>query len=201
MKGFIVRRLVVGGLLGSAVASTGCYTSWSWRARELYDPCYPERYNAVARDEVVAVFGPQVQNGHILDQTVWNYHFVAGSDELHPGGMDKLKQLIHRRPCPDPTVYLATAQDLNYSATAPEDFVQKRADLDARRVEAVQKYLNAQTAGRNVTWQVVVHDPAEVGLHATPMNRSIGLMQNNFQGVLPGTIMTGGVISGIGGGQ
>jgi hypothetical protein len=67
-------------------------------------------------------FTPQVHNGRILDQTIWNYHFESGSDKLTPGGMDKLDQLVRRRPEPDPRVFLATARDLIYNADKPDEY-------------------------------------------------------------------------------
>src|SRR5258708_39055153 len=98
MNGFITRSLSVAVMAGGLAASGGCLP----RYHDVVDPCYPDRYNYAARQEVVAGFAPQVQNGHILDQTVWNFYFDAGSDKLNPGGMDKLEQLARRRPAPDP---------------------------------------------------------------------------------------------------
>src|SRR5947209_5202561 len=43
--------------------------------RNLVDPCYPQRYEYMARKEVNEAFIPQVQNGHVLDQTIWNWMF------------------------------------------------------------------------------------------------------------------------------
>src|SRR6516225_8236195 len=104
MKGFITKTLKTAcglGLLGM----TGCFGYY-----DLVDPCYPERYNSMARHEVNQAFAPQMQNGHILDQTIWNFKFEEGTDKLTPGGMDHLAYLARRRPCPDPTIYLQTAQ-------------------------------------------------------------------------------------------
>src|SRR5262245_31903311 len=101
MKGFITRGvLVVCGAHGLAVAS-GCLAY-----DDLVDPCWPERYNKMARDEMRASAAPQVQNGHVLDQTVWNYQFEPGTDRLTPGGMDHLTYLVQRRPSPDAQLYL-----------------------------------------------------------------------------------------------
>ena len=86
MKGFITRAagLVAGA---AAVAGGGCYY------RDVVDPCWPERYNYVARQEVNAAFAPQVQNGHVLDQTVWNYDFEEGTDRLTAGGLERVAYL------------------------------------------------------------------------------------------------------------
>src|SRR5437588_11828440 len=107
MKGLIARALAVACLAG--VAAGGCEPY-----RNLVDPCHQERYSYTARREVMDAFAPQVQNGHILDQTVFNYCFEKGSDKLNPMGLDKLHQLTQRRPQPDPTIFLATANDFEY---------------------------------------------------------------------------------------
>ena len=115
---------------------------------------------------------PQVQNGHILDQTLWNFCFEEGSDKLTEGGRDHLNGLVRRRPNPDGRIYLATARDLGYDPANPQKYVDGRRDLDNRRVAAIQAYLGAQTAGRPMAFEVVVHDPMEVGLDGESMNRS-----------------------------
>src|SRR5438046_884319 len=78
-----------GGIGGGALpASANCCSH-----KDLYDRCYPERYNNLAQREVNLAFTPQVQNGHVLDQTVWNHHFEKGTDKLTPGGMAHLQYL------------------------------------------------------------------------------------------------------------
>src|SRR6266446_6374697 len=90
---------------GLAGAAAGCVPY-----RNMVDPCWPQRYNYTARREVVEAFAPQVQNGHVLDQTIWNYHFDEGSDQLNGMGLAKLDYMVRRRPAPDPSIYLATAR-------------------------------------------------------------------------------------------
>jgi hypothetical protein len=195
MNGFIKRKLVAAVVLaGGLSAAGGCYTY-----HDLVDPCYPDRYNYAARQEVYASFGPQAENGHILDQTVWNYHFEydeknrIGTDRLTPGGMEHLAYLARRRPCPDTKIYLQTAQDILYDPAFPEKFAEARSDLDSRRIQAIQKYLTAQTAGRPLAFEVCVHDPAEVGMSAVPMNVSILQMYSTSRGALPLTSGAGAV--------
>ncbi len=179
MNGFMVRLSALcvagGGLLGIG----GCVTY-----RDLVDPCYPQRYEYAARQEVKASFGPQVNNGHILDQTVWNYDFDAGTATLNGSGRDHLVYLARRRPCPDGTIYLQVAHDIPYDPAAPEHYAEARNNLDAKRMQAILDFLNAQTAGRNVSFTVVRHDPAEVGLSAVSMNLSVRNNQNASQGTL-----------------
>jgi uncharacterized membrane protein YgcG len=166
----------------------------------LYDPCYPQRYEHMSREEVNDLIAPQVQNGHVLDQTVWNYHFEAGSDKLTAGGLEHLAYLARRRPTADTVVYLQAAQDISYDPSNPDRFSQARVDLDGQRIAAIQKYLNAQTSGRHLDFQVVVHDPAEVGIAGIPAATSVQKMYNGAQGVLTGSGSAGGGSSSGGGG-
>jgi hypothetical protein len=181
MNGFIAKTVTVVGLAGISLVGAGCYTY-----DDLVDPCYPERYEFAARQEVKAAFAPQVGNGHILDQTVWNYHFETGTAVLTQGGRDHLAYLARRRPCPDTCIYLQVAQDIPYDAAAPEKFTAARIELDGKRIQAVEDYLNAQTAGRNLVFTVTRHDPAMVDQSAVEMGISIRLMQTSSQGSLRG---------------
>lgn len=172
MKGIITRSLTGAAALGG-LAAGGCHGEG-----KCIDNCYPERYVHMARQEVVAAFAPQVQNGEILSQTVWNYCFEPGRDELTTGGRDYLDGLARRRPSPNPRVYLATARDISYDPANPDRYTEVRRDLDDRRATAVQKYLTAQTAGRPMAFEIVVHDPAQPEQHAHTVNRSVLLNQN-----------------------
>jgi hypothetical protein len=191
MKGLIAKTLKTAcglGLLGM----TGCFGYY-----DLVDPCYPARYNSMARHEVYDAFAPQVSNGHILDQTIWDYFFEYGTDKLTPGGLDHLAYLARRRPCPDPTVYLQTAQDIPYDPAYPEKFTEARCELDTKRVQAIQKFLTAVTCGEK-PFHVVVHNPGEVGMSAIPMNLAIRSMYSGSTGLLGGG--AGGAAAGATGG-
>jgi hypothetical protein len=195
MKGFAARTLAAACLIGGLALNAGCVHKYA----DVVDPCYPKRYSAVARAEVVGAFCPQVQNGHVLDQTIWNWHFVTGSDELHAGGRDRLDYLSRRRPCPDPRIFLQTARDIGYDPADPEKFADARRDLDTRRVLAIQRYLAAQTAGRPMSFEVVVHDPAPVGVPADSVLFSV----RQFTSAARGSITVGGagfLAGGAGGG-
>jgi len=160
MKG-LIRKAAAALCCLAGVGGLGCYTY-----RDLVDPCYPERYNYQARQEVIASYTPQEQNGHVLDQTVWNTYFEAGTDRLTGGGLERLAYLARRRPQPDPVVYLQAAQDVSYDQAKPDEMADRRQELDAKRVVAVQRFLNAQTGGRRGEFQVLIHDPAEVNVPA-----------------------------------
>ncbi len=201
MKGFI--RHAGLGLCWTAVllGGFGCY-----RYRDLIDPCWPDRYNYMARRELKAAFQPQVFNGHVLDQTVWNWFFEPGSDQMTAGGLSKLAYLARRRPHPDPLVFLQTAQDVAYDSAAPDKLAETRADLDARRVQAIQKFLVAQTGG-SCQFKVEIHDPAEPYLPSPAMYNQYNLMVNTrfYGGIVTsgsgGMGMGGGGMGGMGGGM
>jgi len=152
MNKFLARTLATTGL--AATVLTGCE-----RYRNAVDPCWPERYNFTARKEVVDAFAPQVQNGHVLDQTIWNYMFNTGTDELNGVGTAKLDYIVRSRPAPDPNIFVQTAQDVYYDPNQPDKLAESRRDLDQRRVAAIQRYLNAQTVGRPMYFEFAVHDP------------------------------------------
>ncbi|MCI0404098.1 MAG: hypothetical protein L0212_11355 [Acidobacteria bacterium] len=160
MNGFIKRAVRAACVTGALAATQGCHHYY-----DVVDPCWPERYRFQAAQSVHGFTGTQAHNGHVLDQTMWNYHFEASTERLTPGGMDHLNYLARRRPHPDPMVYLQTAYDiLPYDAGAPEKLSENRTALDAKRIQAVKAYLGAQTSGRGLSFEVTVHDPAEVGL-------------------------------------
>jgi hypothetical protein len=178
MNGFRNGRTLLAGLCGLAVAALGgCYGY-----HDLVDPCYPARYDAMSHAELNAAIAPQVHNGHVLDQTVWNFYFDAGTDRLNAAGLEKLSYLGRRRPAPDTTIWLQTAEDVVYDPAAPNKLVEARTELDNKRRESVIKYLNAETAGRGVTFNVVVHDPADAGFAARPLGASVTTMYSKFGG-------------------
>jgi hypothetical protein len=165
MKRFKAKMLsaafVAGGLMTAGCASTA--------DTQLHgDPCWPDRYANESRAAVVASFQPQVENGHILDQTIWNMHFEFGSEKLNGAGMDKLDQLARKRPHPDARLYMQTARDIAYDAEKSGDYANKRVELDSKRVASIQKYLKASLTGREGTFDVQVHDPVYPGIDVNP---------------------------------
>jgi len=193
MKG-IIRKASAALLCAAGVGGLGCVDSY----RDLVDPCYPQRYEAQARQEVAASYAPQIANGHVLDQTVWDYDFEAGTDRLTGGGLEHLAYIARRRPQPDPIVYLQTAQDVAYDPAKPDEMASRRQDLDAKRVVAVQQFLTAQTAGRRGEFEVLVHDPSEVGVPGAWGGTEYGRMISRAVGGLPtgGGSTSGGAAAG-----
>lgn len=184
--------------LGCGVLSIGC--NGGERYRNLVDPCQMERYTSTARQETIAGFAPQVANGHILDQTIWNYHFESGTDKLTPAGLEKLDQIVRRRPEPDTQVFLATARDVTYSPANPEKYPEEQQKLNGKRAVAVQKYLGVQTASRPLNFEVLVHDPSDPSISAVSARTAIVQQRVSYIGSIQGGGSGGGVGGGITGG-
>ena len=193
MKGFIKTGLAIACMAGSV----GCMGGE--RYRNLVDPCQMERYATQARQEVITSFAPQVQNGRILDQTMWNHYFETGTDKLNPSGLSKLDQIVRRRPEPDPRVFIATARDLDYNADTADDYADGRRELDSKRAAAIQKYLAIQTAGRPMAFDMLVHDPAEPGIPGISARAAWASQVSNYSGQL-GTTGGGAAQNSLSGG-
>ena len=181
-------KLLAGAVLaGGAALAAGCHADGD---HHHGDPCWPDRYANEARAATVANFQPQVENGQVLDQTVWNMHFEAGTDKLNGAGMDKLDQIARRRPHPDPRVFIQTARDIAYDPAKPDDYAVKRQELDTRRTAAVQKYLAATLTGRQTAFDIQVHDPAMPGIEGAAPRLVVPTPQSRVGGgaavVVPG---------------
>lgn len=154
--------------------------------KDLYDRCWPQRDSNLSHRAVNRAFTPQVQNGHVLDQTIWNQHFECGTARLNPAGLAQLQQISRRRPEVDRTVYVATSLDLEYDPACPDRYCGARQELDGLRVAAVQKYLVGLNCGRCQDFQVLVHDPADVTLHSNAVSRTVMGMYGQFRGGIGG---------------
>jgi hypothetical protein len=212
----MMRAAAAAAVLFGGVGSAGCAGTGTAGARgeghgpigdcwrNAVDPCYPERYASAARGAVVAPFAQQVQNGTVLNQTVFNYHFVFNSDELTPGGQEKLISLARTRPAPDPKLFIQSARDLP-ATTDPARLADVRADLDARRAATVQKFLAAQPAfGGPVNYEIAVIDAPTPGIAANFAEQayrgSLQQYRGNVSGGGTGVLGTGGGGAGGGGG-
>lgn len=212
MKGFIKHAATGICFSAALIPFVGCY-----HYRELVDPCWPERYNGMARQSVRDISNAQADQGHILDQTVWNWHFKAdektggATDELNAAGIEHLKYISRRLPAPDTQLYLQNAQDIAYDGKAdPQTFVKTRQQLNDRRIAAIQRVMATQTFSGAGNFTVAVHDFAPPGINARPIignqkttniQGAVPKLDNNFQGVLPTTGgASGGAAGGAGGG-
>jgi hypothetical protein len=177
------------GLVGACLTGmVGCFGY-----RDVVDPYYPKRYSVQARNGVRNSVAPQVRNGEILDQTVWNYHFMDDTADLHPMGAEHLKRLARKRPAPCSVIFLQTAQ-LNTAQgdTELKDLGHKRKQLDQKRSEKIMEFMNTYMEGReHEPFQVVIHDPAEVYGNGRVAERIINLRLNTYTGGLTGSNPTG----------
>ncbi len=139
---------------------------------DLVDPCRQERWNSLARHSVSDMTNAQSDKGHILEQTVWNWHFEADpktgvpSDRLNGAGIAVLSRISRTLPCPDFQLFLQNAQDIPYvDGVAPEKLVRARNDLNERRAASIQRFMATQVVvhGGGV-YQVAVHDFAPPSL-------------------------------------
>jgi hypothetical protein len=214
MNGFIAKTVAGLSLAAGLSFAAGCM-----HYREIVDPCWPQRYNAMARSSVREATGAQAFNGHLLDQTVWDNFFVHDkdgkpSDILNDAGIAHLQYLSRRRPVPDLHINLQTAQDIPFIQGPAEKTIAARAELDQRRCVAVQNFLATQLVPRGITApvEVAVFDAAPPGQNAIGVGGSlmsgrdlttIGGVQKlwtNFQGVLTAQTTLGGGGGGSGGG-
>ena len=168
------------------------------RYANYVDPCWPQRYNVETRKEVLAPFAAHVENGRVIEQTLFTYHFEPGTDKLNSAGLEKLDYLARRRPAPDPKVFVQTSRDIGYDATAADKYTAQRAELDGKRIRAVQQYLAASLAGRPMSFDVAVIDPSDVLMNAQGPSNSARAYPLRFQAGLAATGFSTGV--GAGGG-
>jgi hypothetical protein len=182
MNGFIKKSFAV-LCIGGAAAVGGCCSDC--KLCNLYDNCWLERNSYQAAQSVDHTFGAQVNNGHVLDQTLFVYDFETGTDLLTKGGIERLKYLARRRPEPDSKIYLQTAQDVEFDLTVPERYAATRSELDAKRVAAMQKFLQADTAGRGLSFAVTTIDVPTPGIAARPIGVALQKNYAAFQGTLP----------------
>jgi hypothetical protein len=166
--------------------------------RTLVDTCYPERYNAAARDETLDPFRKQVYNGNVMHQTVWNYMFEQGTDKLTAAGYDKLDSLAKVRPYPDAKVYLQTSRDLGVTPENMDKIAAMREDLDGKRAVAVQRYLATQPTFHPTVYEVYIHDPVVPGVDSNFAGSAYRGSQAGYRGGIGGG--SGAVATATGGG-
>jgi hypothetical protein len=115
-----------------------------------------DQYTRAARQVMSTMFVDQAGNGRLFDQTLWNYHFEEGSDELHPSGQAVLDRLVQQWPANPVDIYVQVAHDLPYHPGAPGLYPTEREALTARRVQAVVYYLAATRP--DVPYAIHLHD-------------------------------------------
>ncbi len=180
-------------LLVGAVGCVHCEGSLEDRYRNWVDGAWPYRYNYSARQAVLAPFAQQTVNGQFLHQTLWNWHFEPGSDQLNGAGVEKLNTLVRNLPHMEPRIYLQTARDIAPTAENLARLKELRAELDARRAAAIRRYVAAQPGG-SADIEVFVHDAPPPGMPSRFGVRAFADSENGYQGGIAGF---GGV--GVGG--
>ena len=199
-----IHRIAFAAAATCGLLATGCHSAdrraerpgLGERYRNAVDPSWPERYNHTARQETLAPFQVQAQNGAYLDQTVWNYHFEPATDKLTAAGIERLDYLVRKRGLPEGKVYLQTARDVGYDANAPEKYADTRRDLDQRRAATIHKYLAAQTAAAPMNFEIQVHDPADPSFPAQFLGNAVRGLTSRYGGTQSGQ---GGSGTGTGG--
>jgi hypothetical protein len=119
MKRYL-RVVASAAIMAGGLVSAGCANDCASRGiptledryRNAWDVAWPDRYNYAAREPVTGAFGQQAANGHFLEQTLWNWYFVPGTDKLTAGGLDRLDVICRTTPAADPHLYLQTARDI-----------------------------------------------------------------------------------------
>ena len=158
-------------LVPLSLTFTGCFGY-----RDVVDPYYPKRYSVEARNSVRASLAPQVSNGNVLDQTVWDFHFETGKPELNAMGKDHLKRFARRRPAAQEVIFLQVAQNPDENANNKE--------LNKARSENIKTYMTKISQDKvHPEFQVVLHDPAEVSGSGIEAARIIGGKQSGVSGV------------------
>lgn len=158
-------------LVPLSLTITGCFGY-----RDVVDPYYPKRYNVDARNSVRTALAPQVSNGNVLDQTVWDFHFEMGKPELNAMGKDHLKRLARRRPAAQEVIFLQVAQNLDENANNKE--------LNKVRSENIKAYMTKISQDKvHPEFQVVLHDPAEVSGSGIEAARIINGKQSGVSGI------------------
>jgi hypothetical protein len=199
----MLRRILSKAGLGCAALAlmsvTGCYGTF----HEVVDPCYPERYNCKAREEVNAFRNMQEANGTAIEQTLYAHYFMPGEAKLNDGGIAFLERITHRRPSPETTIYIQTAQntyDLDFNQNAGQ-VAQKRTDLDNARKALVEQFVKMSRP--DVAFNIVTGaNPGKEGINGLEIATGVRNIRRTARGyyLIPGFQETGST-GGSGGGS
>lgn len=197
-----MRWMAAAALTVIGITSVGCMHArherpgLEARYHDYVDPCWPQRYSAQARGEVLAPFAVQANNGEIIAQTIWNYHFEGGTDKLTPAGIEALEVMVKKRPTPDTQIYVQTARDIAYDQAKAEETMKNRSELDAKRIAAVQKFLSVQPSTKGSTISVIAIDPSDPAFYARYPSNAINQLPSQYRATLGGGSAGGGAGGG-----
>lgn len=197
MKGFMAKSIWLGGMAAGLLAIAGCacgpcgvgHNQCQYTYDDLVDPCYPQRYIYEARALTREPLETQAHNGLVLEHTLWNHHFEAGTDKLTPGGKMLIDRWMRRRPAANPDIFLQTAMDLPEPPAKPngggtdavvhedkdESCAARRNKLNDARRKAVEKYLADCYPSASIN--VIVHNAAMPGMHSGEAGRALAVVQ------------------------
>lgn len=175
--------LSVGTVCGVACLA-GCATTGDCH------PVYsPDEYTEAARYSLNHAFELQANNGQVLDQTIWNYHFYEDSEELRPAGRAFLDRMANYYPLRCSGLFLQSAHDITLKPYNVESYFVRRQELNALRVKSVTEYLQLAAPGNSLALQI--HDKPPVGLPSDESGRAYIFMARKApQGLLPPDVTT-----------
>ena len=176
---------------------TSCLLAWLTGAdvaQAQHHPSHPRQlgfydFQVMNRTAVADPFAQQARNGLILDQTLWNHHYVEikdggkGGDDLRTSAVYLLDRLARRNNGELLELHVQTARDLAYNRANYEKYGKFRSDLDKKRVTAIVEYMAANHP--NVTFVVRVIDPAPVGMAGPKALKGFKEMTEASRGVIP----------------
>ena len=175
MKGFIKQAAVLTCFSAALFAVLGCE-----HYRTLVDPCYPERYNAQARQSVRDMHNAQSAQGHKLDQTIWNNHFEKdantgeGSAVLNEAGKELLRQIARRQPWPDHQLWLQFGHDVKEP---------NRRNVTTLREVAIRNFLEANTQHANgKAYNIEIHDLIQPTYQSTWTQGALDNVEKGIKG-------------------
>lgn len=157
----------------------GCATA------DHHPPKYaPDDYTQAAQHSMHQAFRLQANNGQVLDQTIWNYHFYDDSEELRPAGRAFLDRIAYHYPMRCSGLFLQSAHDITFKSDTAASYFARRQELDALRAKSVAEYLQHVAPGNTLALQI--HDKPPVGLPSDESGRAYIFMARKApQGFLP----------------
>jgi hypothetical protein len=144
---------------------------------------WPQPYAGQAQGQVAAAVALQAHNGHVLEQTFWNYYFKEGSADLRPAGRALLDRLVRREGEPVLGLYLQTARDVELSADHPGQYGRDQAALNAKRLQVISAYLAATRP--DVVFTLNVHDAAPTRMAALEADGPVRELRVTAKGIIP----------------
>ena len=158
------------------------------------DHCWPNQYAREAYNRTQAPFGTQMNNGNVLECTLWNHYFMSEDGkqaELNPVGKSRIEYLARKRPYVIPSLYLQTTFD---------------SKLDERRVKNIIEYAASKSMEPNA-WQVTLVNREASGLFGREAPKAIDKMVGTgdqpprYEPQIKSGFLQGSGGSGAGGGK